>query len=248
MTHATQFLSRWWVIIAIVVIWQISVYAFAVNEFLLPSPFSIVAGIADDPDQYLLPLVLTLRTALIGFVLGVGVGYLMASLAWLWPIFNATLTPFALIIRTVPFVALIPVLTNMLGYSDTTAWVICAMVCFFPTFVLVGTGLSDIPANGNDLFSVAGASRWTRYRLLAVPASMVSLATSTRISAAAAFAAALISEFLMGSDGLAHVLSAALDALNMTQLWGAALCAIVVGVSAYLGANQFETFAVARWR
>ncbi len=248
MNIVTRFLGRWWAVIALLVAWQLLVTALNVNSFLLPGPLSIVQTIAADPAQFLLPLLLTLRTAVVGFVVGVGAGYLFASLSWLWPIFGASLTPLALVIRAVPFVALIPVLARIFGYSDTAAWIICAMVCFFPTFVLVGTGLKDIPAGGSDLFDVNGATRWSRYRLLAVPASLVSLATSMRISAAAAFGAALISEFLMGTKGLALVLANALDRLNMTQLWGASLCAIVVGVMAYLGANHVEKFAIARWR
>lgn len=248
MNIVTRFFSRWWAVIAIFVVWQLLVVALNVNPFLLPGPVSIVQTIAGAPAEFFPPLLLTLRTAVIGFVVGVGTGYLFASLSWLWPIFGASLTPLALVIRAVPFVALIPVLARIFGYSDTTAWIICAMVCFFPTFVLVGTGLKDVPANGNDLFDVNGATRWNRYRLLAVPASTVALATSMRISAAAAFAAALISEFLMGTEGLALVLADALDRLNMTQLWGASLCAIAVGVIAYLGANQVEKFAIARWR
>lgn len=248
MNIVTRFLGRWWAVIAILAIWQLLVVVLNINPFLLPGPVAIVQTIASAPGQFLFPLLLTLRTAVIGFAVGVGAGYLFASLSWLWPIFGASMTPLALVVRAVPFVALIPVLARIFGYSDTAAWIICAMVCFFPTFVLVGTGLKEIPAGGADLFDVNGASRWTRYRLLAVPASTVSLATSMRISAAAAFGAALISEFLMGTEGLAMVLANALDRLNMTQLWGASLCAIVVGVMAYLGANQIEKLAIARWR
>ena len=247
-THLTRFVGRWWAVLAVIVGWQLIVMTFRVSQFLLPSPVAIVTAIGRNPGEFLIPLLLTLRTAVVGYVLGVGIGYLMASLAWLWPIFGAALTPFALVVRSVPFVALIPALTKILGYSDTTAWLICAMVCFFPTFVLVRTGLSDIPANGDDLFNVGGASRWNRYRRLAMPASAVALATSMRIAAAAAFAAALISEFLMGTRGLAFVLANALDRLNMTQLWGAAVCAITIGILAYLAANQFEKYAVNRWR
>ncbi|MCZ9884926.1 ABC transporter permease [Arthrobacter sp. B2a2-09] len=248
MSALKSFFGRWWAVLAVVLLWQAIVTVFGINQFLIPSPWEIITGIAGDPTQFLLPLALTLETAAIGFVLGVTTGYLMASLSWLWPVFGAALTPFALVVRAVPFVALIPVLTKAFGYSETTSWIICAMVCFFPTFVLVGTGLHDVPANGNDLFSVAGASRFDRYRRLAAPASLLALATSIRVSSASAFAAALISQFLMGVPGLAYVLANALDRLNMTLLWGAAACAIVVGFLAYLTANRFEAYVLKRWR
>lgn len=247
MTVITRFFSRWWVVIGVIAAWQLAVIVFNINPFLIPGPIAIVTEVVSQPADFLLPLLLTLRTAIIGLTLGVGIGYLMASLAWLWPIFGATLTPFALVIRSVPFVALIPVLTRLLGYADHTAWIICAMVCFFPTFVLVGTGLGDIPPNGKELFASAGASRLDHYRLLAVPASLIGLATSVRIAASSSFAAALIAEFLMGTPGLAFVLSESLAQLDMTMLWGASMCSIVVSIAAYLAASGAEKRVISRW-
>lgn len=243
-----RIVSRWWAVVLIIATWQLVVIVFDVSPFLLPGPYAIVASVAGSPGTFIVPLLMTLRTALIGFLAGVGAGYFAASLTWLWPVFGTIMTPVALIIRSVPFVALIPILATILGYSATTAWVICAMVCFFPTFVMVSSGLSDVPANGDDLFTVAGATRWMRYRLLAVPSSLIALTTSIRVSAAVAFAAALISEFLMGVPGLAVVLNNALAGLDMTDLWGTALCAILIGVLAYLGANRLEAYAISRWR
>ena len=248
MNLVTRFLARWWAVVAVILLWEILVRVLNVSPFLLPAPTTIIHGIARDPLTFLTPLLMTLRTASIGFVAGVASGYLVASVVWLIPFLGMLLTPLALVFRSVPFVAMIPVLATLFGYSDATAWVICAMVCFFPTFVLVVTGLSDVPPNGDDLLTVAGASRWVRYRLLAVPSSLISLATSMRISAAVAFTAALVSEFLMGVPGLAYVLNNALAELNMTNLWGTAFCAIFVGIAAYLGASQFERFALQRWR
>jgi NitT/TauT family transport system permease protein len=163
-------------------------------------------------------------------------------------VLGALVTPLALIIRSVPFVALIPVLTRVLGYTDRTAWLICSLVCFFPTFVLVTTGLRDVPPNGTDLFTVSGASRWDRYCRLALPASIPALATSIRIGAASAIAAALISEFLMGGPGLALVLTNALDALDITRVWAASACAAAAAVAAYLAASRLETHLIDRWR
>lgn len=244
----SRFLTRWWAVIGVLVAWQLIVVVFQVNPFLIPGPISIVTEIAKDPASFLIPLLMTMRTAAIGFAIGVGIGYLVASLSWIWPFFGATLTPLAIIVRSVPFVALIPVLTRALGYTEQTAWIICAMVCFFPTFVLVSTGLNDTPANGAELFYASGSSRLDRYRLLAVPSSLVGLATSIRIAASSSIAAALIAEFLMGTPGLAFVLSASLSQLDMTMLWGASSVAIVASIAAYLIASQFENRIVTRWR
>lgn len=248
MTILKNFISRWWAILALLAAWQLAVLIFRINPFLIPGPTAIASEVARDPGSYLLPLVSTMRTALVGFIIGVGTGYLAASLAWMWSLLGTMLTPLALVIRSVPFVALIPVLARIFGYSEVTAWIICSLVCFFPTFVLVGTGLRDVPANGDDVFSAAGSSRLDRYRLLAVPASLVNLATSARIVASVSLAAAMIAEFLMGTPGLAFVLSNSLATLNMTKVWAAAACVIVFSVLAYMAASQLERYVLARWR
>jgi putative hydroxymethylpyrimidine transport system permease protein len=248
MTFVLRAFTRWWAVALVVVLWQAAVRVFKINPFLIPGPLNIVQVVASSPGEFFFPFLFTLKTAVIGFTLGVAGGYILATVAWLWPVFRATVTPLALIIRSVPFVALIPVLTRILGYSEQTAWVICALVCFFPTFVLVTTGLRDIPANGNDLFSSIGVSTADRFRYLAAPASFPALATSLRISASSSIAAALIAEFLMGTPGLARVLSASLDQLDMTQLWAASVCSIAASIVAYLAASRFESHIIARWR
>jgi putative hydroxymethylpyrimidine transport system permease protein len=248
MTILKNFISRWWAIVALLAAWQLAVLVFRINPFLIPGPANIASEVAKDPASYLLPLLSTMRTALIGFVVGVSTGYLAASLAWMWSLLGTMLTPLALVIRSVPFVALIPVLARIFGYSEVTAWIICSMVCFFPTFVLVGTGLRDVPANGNDVFSAAGSSRFDRYRLLAAPASFVNLATSIRIVASVSLAAAMIAEFLMGTPGLAFVLSNSLATLNMTKVWAASAVVIVFSVLAYLAASHLERTVLTRWR
>jgi NitT/TauT family transport system permease protein len=218
------------------------------NPLLVPSPATLMQQLAKHPGDFFVPLLRTIETAAIGLVAGVLAGVVAASLTWLLPVLGAVITPLALIIRSVPFVALIPVLTRVLGYTERTAWLICTLVCFFPTFVLLTTGLRDIPPNGADLFTVTGASRWDRYRRLALPASLPALATSIRIGAASSIAAALVAEFLMGVPGLALVLTNSLDGLDIPKLWAASACAAVVAVAAYLAASRLEAHVIDRWR
>lgn len=240
--------GRWWVVVLAIVMWQALASTGHLNPLLVPGPSKLIQQLANHPGDFFVPLLKTVKTAAIGFVLGVSAGVVAASLSWLLPVLGALVTPLALIIRSVPFVALIPVLTRVLGYTDRTAWLICSLVCFFPTFVLVTTGLRDIPPNGTDLFTVSGASRWDRYRRLALPASIPALATSMRIGAASAIAAALISEFLMGVPGLALVLTNALDTLDITRVWAASACAAAAAIVAYLAASRLEAHLIDRWR
>jgi putative hydroxymethylpyrimidine transport system permease protein len=239
---------RWWAVVLVLAAWQAVTALGHFDPLILPAPATIGSQIVHHLGGYALPLLHTLGTAGIGLVAGVAVGYACAALTWLLPVVGATLTPLALILRSVPFVALIPVLTRTLGYTENTARIICALVCFFPTFVLVSSGLRDTPPDGAALFSIAGASRWARFRYLAMPSSIPALANSLRIAAASSVAAALIGEFLMGIPGLAFVLEEGLQSLNVTQVWAASACAGIAAVVIYLLATRLERYLVERWR
>lgn len=248
MTTARGPVRRWWLVVGLLLLWQGVASLGLVNPLLVPAPGDLWYQFMQEPVAFLLPLLSTVSTAAIGLVIGVSTGVGAASLVWLLPWVGGVVTPFALVIRSVPFVALVPVLTRVIGYGDGTALVICALVSFFPTFVLVSTGLREIPAGGADLFTVGGASRWDRYRRLALPASLPALATALRVGAASSIAAALVAEFLMGSPGLALLLTEALNAFDITRVWTASACAALVGIAVYLLAGWVESKITDRWR
>jgi len=248
MSALRTFVSRWWCVLLLVALWYVTTAIGLIKPQVIPPPGAVIAALGVDPLGFVLPTLRTLGTAAVGLVLGVSVGYAMAALTWLTPTMNGMLLPLALILRSVPFVALVPVLARLFGYGVGSTLVICSLVCFFPTFVLVSSGLRDIPANSDDLFRVLGAGRRERFRQLAVPASIPSLGTAIRISSGTSILAALVAEFIMGTDGLARVLINALGLLQVDKVWAASLIAIVLSVTAFIIASWNENRWNDRWR
>lgn len=234
-------LLRWWLVAGVVLAWYGVASWAGLSPIVLPGPGQVIEAFAREPAGYLSQLGLTLSTSAIGLVGGVALGYGMAALAWLVPFLGGLLTPLALVIRSVPFVALIPVLARVFGYGVPTAWVICGLVCFFPTFVLVSSGFREVPPDSDDLFTVLGSSRWDRFLRLAVPSAMPALATSVRISASTSILAALVAEYLMGVPGLARVLADALDRLEVDRMWAAAGTATVLAVAIFTVTTKLES-------
>lgn len=242
------FISRWWVVALIIVAWYLIAATGLVSPEIVPGPATVVATLAQHLDLFLVPIGRTLLHAAGGLVIGVVSGYAFAASTWLVPTMSGMMLPLALILRSVPFVALVPVLARVFGYGPTAALVICALVCFFPTFVLVSSGLRDVPDNSEELFVVNGASRVQRFWRLAVPAAMPNLGTAIRISAGVSILAALVAEFVMGIQGLARVLIDALISLDTALVWAASLVAVVLSVSAFLLASWNESRMESRWR
>ena len=67
--------------------------------------------------------------------------------------------PLAIIIRSIPIVAVAPILVLMLGNDMTPKVVIAALICFFPTLVNMVKGLSLVNPQALELMKVLSASK-----------------------------------------------------------------------------------------
>lgn len=238
---------RWWTVAIVVVAWELITVIGHVDSAIVPGPYTVVRRLASSPGTFGGPLADTALTAAIGLITGVAAGLFVSCISWFTPVIAGFLTPLAVIIRSLPFVALVPILALVLGYGTVSAVIICGLVCFFPTYVLVSSGLRQLPAGTFAYFAVAGSSRPQRFYRLALPAAVPALVTAVRISAATSIAAALVAEFLMGTPGLAYLLETSLNDLDVVGVWAASVVAVVAALIAFLVTSRLEDVVRRRW-
>lgn len=245
---AATIISRYWGVLAILLVWQVYVSVRDLNSIVIPSPASVFGDLLFNPTAYLSHTWSTLWVAVVGLILGVTIGVAAAIATWTSPLFGGMVTPPAMVLRSVPVVAMIPVIARVFGYDIRTILAITVIISFFPSFVFTASGLRDVPSGTNDVFAVLGSRRWTRLRRLAIPSAMPNVFVAIRLSAANCVLAALIAEFLMGTEGLGYLFVRTRSELNMARSWGAALVATVLSVSAFVIAARIERWGRARFR
>jgi ABC-type nitrate/sulfonate/bicarbonate transport system permease component len=197
--------GRWWWVAVLLLSWDLYVRIKGFNVIVLPSPLDVARSLVADGPELLANLLLTLRAALLGLLLGAVLGTLAAVLAWISRVLSGLVAPLALLVRSVPFIVFIPILSRFMGYDTTMEVVVVGMLSFFPSFVLVSSGLAGLPAAASDLCAVYGAPRWRRLWLIALPAAIPNLFASIRISASVAVLVAMVAEYLTGIEGLGRM-------------------------------------------
>ncbi|MFT4267188.1 MAG: ABC transporter permease subunit [Xenophilus sp.] len=240
--------SRWWVVVGLILLWQLWVTLAQLNSVVMPSPWAVAAGIVRQPGLFLGAAAQTLAMALLGLCLGMAVGCGLAVLTWISSILSGLLTPIALVFASVPVVGIVPILARLFGYGTGTVLAIVTIICFFPAFVFTSSGLRALPVGSADLFGVLGAGTWARLRMLALPAALPDIAIALRVGAAHSILAAMVAEFLMGVNGLGHLFEAARSTLDMTQAMGASAIAAVISILAFVLATMAESRVRAGWR
>jgi NitT/TauT family transport system permease protein len=240
-------IRRYWGVILLVLVWFGYVVLFDVHVLVIPSPVSVIEELATNTGRYIEPTLSTLTVAAIGIVGGTLMGAVLAALSWFARTLSGIFTPIAVVIRSVPIVAMIPVLARVFGYEQRTIMVITIAISFFPTFVFVSSGLRATPPGSADVFAALGAGRMTIFRRLALPSAVPNGLIAFRLSAADCVLAALIAEFLMGTQGLGHVFQDTVGDLDMLTAWSAAIVATILSVTFFAFAKRVERSGNERW-
>ncbi|MBF6333830.1 ABC transporter permease [Nocardia transvalensis] len=241
-------------LILILVIWYAFLKAFPqVGPRVGKTPgdvwnYLVTGPSADTARQALLAdLRITLTDAAIGFGVGMVAALVVAALFVTLPAVEQSFMPVAMLLRSVPLVALTPIIVLVFGRGVVGVTVMAAIVVFFPALVMIMTGLRSASAQAMELVAAYGGSRWTRLRMVAVPAALPSVFAAARISVPGALIGALLGEWLGSGTGLGATLIRAIPTFQYNKLWAAIVLVTVVSVLLYAIVGVIENLVLARF-
>ena len=110
--------------------------------------------------------------------------------------------PAAMLLRSVPLVALTPLIGLIFGRDTAGITVVGGIVVFFPALVTIVFGLRSISPQARDLVLAYGGSDVTVLRRVGVPAALPAFFTAARISVPGSLIGALVAEWLLTAKGL----------------------------------------------
>ena len=186
----------------VLVAWQLVVVFGIVPNFLLPSPTQVVSAIVEDAGLLAQHSASTVVEALLGLVIGVVVGSLVAVAMDRFEGVALALRPLVTVSQTIPTIAIAPLLVLWFGYGLLPKVVLVIISTFFPITVSLYAGLSSVDADLVDLMRTMGASRWQIFWQAKMPAALDQFFSGLRISATYAIVGAVIAEWLGGFAGL----------------------------------------------
>lgn len=243
-----RWLSRWWAVIGVLLGWQLWVVLAGYNHIVLPTPIAVFVDLVTDPGAYAGDAARTLSMATLGLVAGMAIGFAAAVSIWASPLLAGVVSPVALTMRSIPIVAVIPVVARVLGYGNQLVPVVTILLAFFPAYVMTGSGLRSASPTSIDLMRALGASRWTILRRVLVPSAVPNLLVALRLSAASTVLVAMVAEFLAGTSGLGRLFATARTRYDTPRAWGAAMLATIASVALFQAAVRLERLGRSRFR
>jgi len=174
----------------------------------------------------------TLLDAALGFAAGLFAAVAVALSFVLSRIVAGMLLPLAVLVRSVPLVAMTPVLTLVFGRGIMATTVISGIVVFFPALVTMTFGLRSASRQSADLVRAYGGGTWTVARKVMLPSALPALFASARIAVPGAVIGAMLAEWLATGQGMGYGMLQDANSFNYVDIW--ASVALLTGVSVLL--------------
>jgi sulfonate transport system permease protein len=223
----------------IVGLWYGAIAASGLNRYIAKTPADVwtylFAGdaAATRRGELLGQLAVTLRDAGIGYVSGSVAAVVVALAVVLSRAVQQTVLPMAIALRSVPLVAMTPLLALVFGRGIAGVTVIVGIVTFFPTLVNVVEGLRSAPAQSLDLIRAFGGGSGTTLRRVQLPYALPALFASAKIAAPGALLGAMLAEWLATGHGLGYLMLLNSTTSKFASLWSATVLITVVSVLIY---------------
>lgn len=244
-----------WALVSLAVVvgaWYAFIGATGLPRMLMNSPLDVWNALFGAPASAQLRAELagalgdSLGGAALGAGCGVGAAFVLAVALSLYPAVGRTVMPFAFLSQTMPIVALTPLIALVFGRGALTVVVVTISVTFFPSLVMILTGLRAAPHGPTDVLASVDASRWAQLRYVTVPNAVPHLLASVRLAAPRALTGVLIAEQFVTGTGLGGLLGDARGHLDYRLMWSIAVVVAVVCVLVYAVAEILERAVLRR--
>ena len=237
---AFRLLLPWLVVVALFLLWQISVDAFRIEPFVLPGPRAIFAAawqwhwsILDNAWQTFMETAIGFLFA-IAFGLFAGVAIGSSSLAY------DGLYPALIGFNTIPKVAVVPILVIWFGIGTVPAIITAFLLSFFPILVNVATGIATVEPELQDVLRALGATRWQVIAKVGLPRSMPYFFASLKVAITVAFVGSIVAETVAANKGIGNFMLVASSRFEVPLAFAGLLVTSAMGIGMYAIASAVE--------
>ncbi len=239
---------------AIIALWYGITYGLLDEKrrFLMPPPHQVISDALFDPaalERMFTAMGRTVVVAFTGLAIAIVIGLVwaigMSQARWI----ERSLFPYAVMLQCIPILALVPLIGFWFGYGFTARVIVCVLIALFPIVANTLFGLQSVDKAQHELFTLHGASRWTRLRKLELPAAMPAIFAGLRISAGLSVIGAIVGDlfFKQGDPGIGIVIDNYRARLQSPELFLAIILASLLGVVVFWFFGWLGRRAVGAW-
>lgn len=195
--------------VMLVIVWEIAGAMGKLNPILMPAPSEIFEELVQltATGELVSHLGISAWRALLGFLLGGGLG--LAAGIWVGFSYKTErlLDPSIQMLRTLPHLAIAPLFILWFGFGETSKVLLIAKGSFFPLYVNTFLGIRSVDGKLFDVARVLEFTRWQLITKLIVPAALPNIFLGIRLSIGVAWLGLVVAEMMGSSSGVGFLMN-----------------------------------------
>ncbi len=188
----------------------------------------------------------TAQEAVLGFLIGSGLGSLTGLLLWLSPATAATVRPVMIAINGVPKIALAPLIIVWFGIGMEAKIAIAAILTFIVSLIATYAGTREVDQDLVRLMRSLGASRWQTWRKVVAPATLPWIVSALRLNVGFALIGAVVGEYISAKEGLGYLVYFSGTLYDLNAVWAGIFALMFLALLLDAVVTQVERRV--RWR
>jgi NitT/TauT family transport system permease protein len=223
-------------LIGFLALWEISVRALGLKQFILPRPLAIAeTWVTYLPELYAAARY-TFLEILAGLLIGATAGIVIGVVTARYRFMQDSLMPFAVAASSIPILAFAPIFNNWFGLDQQLSKaMVAAVLCFFPVMINTVRGLTNVDPRAVELLRSYATPESAVFRKLRVPNSLPYVFTALRLAVTLATIGAVVGEYFAAPRAsLGQYIATYSAFLNFERSWAAIVFACIIGIGLYL--------------
>ena len=228
-------------------VWECLVRGFQIPPILLPAPSAIWVKLTHSVPVLWADFQQTfLKSVIIGYIAGCGLGFIVALLIDRSPFLQKGLLPIGNFVSALPVVGIAPIMVMWFGFDWPSKVAVVVIMTFFPMLVNTVQGLASASHMERDLMRTYAANWGQTLIKLRLPAAWPFIFNALKINSTLALIGAIVAEFF-GTPivGMGFRISTEVGRANIDMVWAEIAVAAVAG-SVFYGlvalAERWVTF------
>ncbi len=236
---------RFFILIFILLLWQISADRGWVNEVITSSPKEIIsttAGLIKDKTLFK-HIFYTLSESVVGFSLATFFGVVAAMVLWAYPDLCKVMDPYLVVLNALPKVALGPLIIVWAGAGVKSIIIMTLSISLISTIISVYSGLKSVSEETVMLMNSFGATKIQILRYALLPASCLSIIGALKINVSLSWVGVIMGEFLVSKAGIGYLIMYGSQVFNLDLVMAGIIILCILSGGMYLLVSMIEDLA-----
>jgi len=208
------------ILILFIGLWEYLAITEKINTFIFSSPSKVFETIISlfVKDNLIYHIWVTVYETILGFLLGSGIGIIIASLLWANKFLYKVFDPYLTVLNSLPKVALGPIIIIWGGANTTSIIIMALLISVIITIINVHQGFISTDENKIRLMKSFGANKWQIYSKLILPSNISNIMSAIKINISMSLIGVIMGEFLTSKAGIGHLIMYGSQVFNLNLI------------------------------